>query len=193
MLMDWAQQQTRLARMHAVIGYLAVGILGLIGALLLLIARGTPAYIAPAHAGFVRPGVIEDDSAIDFAVQWLEWRYTFTPATIDARHQRILATLHPSQRVEFAARMKKEAQMVRESQMSSQTTVLDMTIPQRTDSRVLVRLHALRKITLGSQALRDEPLQADIEVGFYKGARGYPEGLAPLSVRTTPPLSVWGE
>ena len=61
--------------------------------------RGLPAYfIPPGGPGIVRPGVILDSVALDFASEALAHRYTFTPATfaqVQTDFQALLQTLKP--------------------------------------------------------------------------------------------------
>jgi hypothetical protein len=136
--------------------------------------------------------VIPDAVATDYAARWLTARYTFTPTTIKAAHQEILAALHPSLTVAFKAQAEREAALVKEHQMATQVAITTASVTRRTPAQLTVTLEARRTVWIGGQQVRDEPLHAELTVVPWL-SQGHPAGLVVSKVMITPALSASGQ
>jgi hypothetical protein len=185
-------QQARLARLELAVGALSLSVLLLVGIGAWYALHGLPVhYIPPGGPGLSQPGVIPDAVATDYASRWLRSRYTFTPATVKTAHADVLAALHPSLIVAFKAQAEREALVVKEAQLSTQTAISTAAVTRRTPQEVTVSLDARRTIWIGGQQVRDEPIQADITVVPWL-SQGHPAGLVVARVVISPALSASG-
>jgi len=156
--------------------------------------RGLPAYfIPPGGPGIVRPGVILDSVALDFASEALAHRYTFTPATFAQVQTDFQALLHPSMLPDFEARRAKEVVLVKEYHLGMQTTVAANTarIASRNGERITVALEGRRMVWIGSSVVREEVLTASLILAPWR-VHGQPSGLVLVGMSVAPPFSVSG-
>ncbi len=188
----WGGLTAKVVRLELAVGVLSLTVLLLGGSLAWSRYQGMPVYfIPPGGPGVARPGVLPDLVATDYATQWLERRYTFTPATLKTAHSTIQSTLHPSLLVAFTAQAEREQALVREHQLASQLTVESATVQRRDDARVAVTLTAKRAVYIGGRQVREEPVQATLTVVPWVGS-GRPTGLAVAQVQISPAFTVTG-
>lgn len=189
----WGHLTAKSARLELAVGILSLSVLLLGGVIAWHTYRGLPVYyIPPGGPGLAQPGVIPDAVATDYAARWLTARYTFTPTTIQAAHQEILAALHPSLTVAFKAQAEREAALVKEHQMATQVAITTASVTRRTPAQLTVTLEARRTVWIGGQQVRDEPLHAELTVVPWL-SQGHPAGLVVSKVMITPALSASGQ
>ena len=160
----WGHKSAQAAYREVAIILLS-GVLVLLSiAVLWVVTRERPIYYVPMGGpGIAHAGVIPDDVVVAYATEWLETRYTFQPATVKAKHARILQSLHPRLTVRFPVQAEQEAAMVKEVKLSSQLTVLEAVVYLSTPQAPLrVQMTARRTLWIGGQEVRDEAVQAEI-------------------------------
>jgi hypothetical protein len=167
----WGALAAKIVSQQCVIGCLSLALAFVGGAYAWDTYQGKEVYfVPPGGPGLARPGVIPDAAASDYASRWLMRRYTFTPATIKAAHAEIGATLHPSVTVTFEAQAKREAVMVKETQLATQVQVTETTVSRRAHGQVVVALQGIRTVWIGGQQVREEPIQAEMTLApWYTG------------------------
>lgn len=188
----WGGLTAKVARLELAVGALSLTVLLLGGTIAWSVLQGLPVYfIPPGGPGVARPGVVPDVVATDYATQWLERRYTFTPATLKAAQHAVQSALHPTLLVAFTVQAEREHALVKAHQLSSQLTVESATVQGRDGAQVAVALAAKRAVYIGGRQVREEPVQATLTVVPWLG-RGRPAGLAVAQIRITPALTVAG-
>jgi hypothetical protein len=188
-LNSFGHHQASLARLTMAVWVQGCAILGLVGLIGWYVWQGLPVYfVPPGGPGIAQPGVVGDVTAMDAAARCVQSRYTFTPATLKTAHTAFLSCLHPSLLVTFKAQADREAVLVKEAQLSTQVAILETTILTRTRQTVTVHLDARRTVWVGGQQVREEALQADVEVVPWV-VRGTPAGLVLARITTTPALT----
>jgi hypothetical protein len=185
----WGRLAAKVARLETALVVVSLVALLLAGTITYVAYLGVPIhFIPPGGPGLSQPGVIPDASATDYASRWLVARYTFTPATVKVAHAAVLQSLHPTLSAVFKVQAEREALEVKEKQLSSQVTVNQALVTQRSGASVTIALDATKTVWVGGQQIREEPLRADLTVEPWL-SQGSPTGLIITQVKIGAPLN----
>jgi len=155
---------------------LAVALVLLAGGFVYQAWAGWPIhYITEGGPGYSRPGLLPDTMAKEYAIRFVEARYTFIPSTFRAQMEKCLQWLHPALHIRFKADAEQEEREVRKNDMKVSVFVAPSSLVKGRSDTALVLLTGLRAIWVG-EAYREEAFKAEIT-------------LAPLRPRT--PLFPW--
>jgi len=134
------------------------------------ILRGPLAYLVPPGGpGLVRPGVLDDGTALDLAERVLKARFTFTPASYKAEQEAVKRCLGGGAAAALTATMEQEHKLVKQYEVLSQLHVEHAEIRARKHGKVLVHLEGVRTLTIKALTYREESIHSDMVLTPFFG------------------------
>src|SRR5215471_17493870 len=117
------------------------------------ILRGPLAYLVPPGGpGLVRPGVLDDGTALDLAERVLKARFTFTPASYKAEQEAVKRCLGGGAAAALTATMEQEHKLVKQYEVLSQ-----------------LHLEGVRTLTIKALTYREESIHSDMVLTPFFG------------------------
>jgi hypothetical protein len=148
---------------------------------------------SPYGPGLERAGEVSDTTAIDFASEWFQLRYTWRAETYRRRMDEVLRHTHQNYVQVVKAEMDRDGALVSSGKMSSVVHVTDtQVVSRRSPVIVRVQLTAYHTLYQGSELLQDVQVTMDVLVyavgmGKQKAAlvTANSTGLPPLAGKQT--------
>jgi hypothetical protein len=152
---------------------------------LALVWRGEQFLTIPCGGGLVQTGVLNEDAAKDYAMTWVERRWSFQPESFQARADALQATILPQGRQTFTVEREREAKEVKRLKATSLVVPLTATVLESRPRTARVRVETQRTIWLGDQALPSHAFQVELFVQLWPRS-GTPHDYRVLPIKTDP-------